>query len=85
MSFHKRWDANQLIGDLNSCYTQVISSYNDGFTSWACKQDLYQVKFALEEMLKNSPSFAGEQEWVEQQQVWKILNDKTSNQRSRRN
>jgi len=45
-------------------------------------QDLYRVKFALEEMLKKCPDYHGEQEWLEQQQLerdqkqmWKALND----------
>lgn len=80
MSFIQRWNADQIIGDLSACHAQVISRYNDGFTAWACKQDLYRVKFAIDEMLKNSPDFADEQEWVEKQQIWKILNDKTSHQ-----
>jgi hypothetical protein len=80
MGFMKRWDADKIIQDLGPCYTQVISKYNDGFTAWACKQDLYRIKFVLDEMLKNSPTFAGEQEWVDQQKVWKVLNDKTSHQ-----
>jgi hypothetical protein len=39
------------------------------------------VKFAVEEMLKNTATFAGEQEWLEQQQkekMWKVLNAKLS-------
>jgi hypothetical protein len=41
----------------------------DGFTTWRCKQDLYRVQFALEDMLKNCPGHAGEQEWLDQQQL----------------
>lgn len=80
MGFIKRWDADQIINGLRACYGQASSHYNDGFVAWGCKQDLYRVKFELDEMLKNSPTFAGEQEWVEQQQIWKALNDKTSDQ-----
>jgi len=80
MAFIKRWDPDQIIRDLGSCYAQISSPYSDGFTAWACKQDLYRVQFKLEELLKKCPTFSDEQEWVEQQRVWKALNDKTSNQ-----
>lgn len=73
MSFVKRWDSAKILQDIGSCYAQVTSPYNDGFTAWACKQDLYRVKFELDRMLKNSPTFAGEQTWVEQQQLWTAL------------
>ena len=68
MSFVQRWKSTQIIQDLSACHAQVVSSYNDGFTAWACKQDLYRVKFELDQMLKDSPMFAGEQEWLEEQQ-----------------
>lgn len=86
MSYIQRWDVDKIIRDIGLCHAQAASSYNDGFTSWPCKQDLYRVKFALEEMLKNTPTFAGEQEWLEQQQlerdqkqVWRALNQTERN------
>jgi len=43
----------------------------------------WTVKFALERMLKNCPTYAPEDEWLEEQQlerdkeqVWRALNDK---------
>lgn len=81
MSFIKRWDADRITQDLNACYAQVVSAYNDGFTAWACKQDLYRIKFELDQMLANSPEFADEQQWLDQQriqreqrQMWRTLN-----------
>jgi hypothetical protein len=38
---------------------------------------LYRVKFAVDEMLKNTSGFAGEEEWLEEQEkekMWKALN-----------
>lgn len=82
MSFIKRWDADQLIQSIRSCHAQAASSYNDGFTAWACKQDLYRVKFELDELLNNTPTFADEQQWLDEQQaqreknkIWKMLNE----------
>jgi hypothetical protein len=48
----------------------------DGFVTWGCKQDLYTVKFILEEILENSPTYAGEQEWLDErakEKTWKII------------
>ena len=41
----------------------------DGYTTWACKQDLYRVQFALERMLKNCPTYSLEDEWLEEQRL----------------
>jgi len=77
------WNANQIIQDLNRCAREMNDRYNDGYTQWRCKQDLYRVKFELDRLLKTSPYFSMEREWLaeqQKQQVWEILNDKTSNQ-----
>lgn len=74
----------------------MYSGANDpnltGWVNWPCKQDLYRVKFAVDEMLANTSKFVGEEEWLEEQriereqkQIWKALNDKTPNLRSGRN
>lgn len=81
MGFQKRWDVGEIQRQLNACSAQVNSSYNDGFTSWACKQDLIVVKYQLDELLRTAPKFAGEEEFIDQldkKLVWKRLNEKTN-------
>ena len=49
--------------------------YVTGWNNWPCKQDLYRVKFAVDEMLKKTSGFAGEEEWLaeqEKEKMWKI-------------
>ncbi len=69
MGLIQRWNADQIINEIRLCYREAASSYNDGWTAWSCKQDLYRVKFELDEMLKNCPTFAGEQEWLKEQKI----------------
>lgn len=69
----------KVIDDLRHCAVEMNSHYNDGWTQWGCKQDLYRVKFELDRLLKTSPYFSMEQEWLteqEKQQVWNRLGDK---------
>ena len=57
-------------------YNGANDPYVTGFVNWPCKQDLYRVKFAVDEMLRNTSTFAGEDEWLLQQEkekMWKIL------------
>jgi hypothetical protein len=57
-------------------YVGANDPHMTGWVNWPCKQDLYRVKFAVDEMLQNTSSFAGEQEWLEELQkekVWKAL------------
>lgn len=70
------WDVNKVIADCQKMYAGANDPYVTGYVNWPCKQDLYRVKFAVDEMLKNTSSFAGEQEWLEQlekQKVWEAL------------
>jgi hypothetical protein len=70
------WDVTDIIAQLRRCHRAASNSWDTGFVQWPCKQDLYQVKFVLDEMLKNTPTFSGEQEWLDQQskqQVWNTL------------
>jgi hypothetical protein len=71
------WNVDLVIGECQKMYRGANDSYETGFVSWPCKQDLYRVKFAVDEMLKNTSGFAGEEEWLEKQEkekMWKALN-----------
>lgn len=75
----KNWDVDQVINACRRMHAGATDPGVTGWVNWPCKQDLYRVKFAVDEMLKNTPDFSGEEEWLEErdkEQVWKALNDK---------
>lgn len=80
MGFKISWDVDKIIHELRICNAQVNSSYNDGFSAWRCKKDLLTVKYALDEMLAESPTFSHlELEFHNEQakkKTWQILNKK---------
>ena len=49
------------------------SQHNDGFTAFEIKKDLYEIKFILDDVLKSSPTFAGEDEWLTEQEKKRIV------------
>lgn len=49
----------------------------DGFNGWGCKQKIYEVLFAAQEMIEKAPTYAGENEWLEEQKFDKAI-DKLS-------
>ena len=72
----RTWNADQIISQCQQIYHGANDPHMTGFVNWPCKQDLYRVKFAVDEMLKNTSGFAGEEEWLEQlekEKVWKAL------------
>jgi hypothetical protein len=81
MGFVKRWDVGDIQRQIDACAAQVNSPYNDGFTGWTCKQDLLVLKYQLDEILRSAPTFAPEQQFLndlDKNTVWKRLNEKTN-------
>jgi hypothetical protein len=79
----RNWNAGEIISELQKIYFATTDPRMDGYTTWACKQDLYRVQFALERMIKNCPTYSPEDQWLEEQrlerekeQIWRTLNDK---------
>ena len=75
----KNWNVDQVISDCHKMYVGATDPYETGWNNWPCKQDLYRVKFAVDEMLKKTSTFTGEKEWLEElekEKMWKTLNDK---------
>ena len=68
------WNVDQVIGECQKMYYGATDPYVTGWNNWPCKQDLYRVKFAVDEMLKNTPGFAGEEEWLREQEAQHIVN-----------
>jgi hypothetical protein len=74
------WNVDQVIGQCQKMYHGANDPHITGWVNWPCKQDLYRVKFAVDEMLKKTSTFAGESEWLQQQEkqkMWKALNERT--------
>lgn len=77
MGFKKPIEIDGIITQLRRAYGEVNSPYNDGFTGWAIKQELYEIKFLLDEILKESASFGEIEERyldrVDKAKVWREL------------
>ena len=72
----KNWDVDQVINTCQKMHAGATDPHLTGWVNWPCKQDLYRVKFAVDEMLKNTSKFSDEEEWLEEQEkekVWKVL------------
>lgn len=48
----------------------------DGFTQFEVKKELYQIKWVVDNVLKKSPDFHGEEQWLKEQEqkiIWETL------------
>jgi hypothetical protein len=57
---------------IQHCLGEIQSPYNDGWTSSACKHDLYLLKSWLDDQYQRLPRFVGEEKW-EQERLISIL------------
>ena len=68
MGFKKNWEVGDITSQVHSLAREISSPYNDGYTQWHCKQDLYQIKQLVDQALARSPDFGDlEQEWLHEQ------------------
>jgi hypothetical protein len=51
---------------------EIASPYNDGFVQMSCKQDLYQLKWWIDNEYSKLPTFVGEDKW-EQERLIQVL------------
>ena len=73
------WEVGRVINECKKMHQYANDPHLTGWVNWPCKQDLYRVKFAVDEMLAKTPKFTGEEEWLEEQaklKTFNILKDK---------
>ena len=59
---------------IGACLVEIRSPYNDGWTSQACKRELYLLKSWLDAEYKKLPTFSEEIQW-NQERMWNTLKD----------
>lgn len=74
MGFKKNWDVGEVSRQIHTISRECSSPYNDGFTAFELKKDLYQIKFMVDTALTNSPKFEGEENWLTEQEKKRIIN-----------
>jgi hypothetical protein len=76
MGFSKPMDYNSVHHQIYLAGVEVNSPYNDGCVQWGIKQDLHKLKWLLDEIMADSPTFEGEEEFLkenEQKKMWRTL------------
>lgn len=69
----RNWNVKEVENQLQRMYYACTDPRMDGFVTWGCKQDLYRVKFLLDELLEKCPTYSVEAEWLREQEAEKIV------------
>lgn len=78
MGFKLSYNITDAAREINAAAYDSSNPYNDGYIAWGAKQDLYRLKWILEDALKRCPAFGPEEAWLREQekkQVVKILSN----------
>lgn len=67
------WNVDKVIAECEKMYRGATDPYMTGFVNWPCKQDLYRVKFAVDEMLAKTSTFTDEEAWLKEQEAQRIV------------
>lgn len=73
MGFKKNWDVDTVYRQINAAVAEVKSPYNDGYSAFFSKQDLYQIYWHLDEAIRKCPTFVGEEEWLREQEKKRVV------------
>ena len=73
MGYKHSYDIVRAMNEIRLATYECSNRQTDGFIAWGIKQDLYQVKWMLDDLLKDCPTFGPEADWLKGQEQKKIL------------
>ncbi len=79
MGFRLHHSISEIISQIKYAQYTCSDLRTDSYTSWGIKQDLYQIKWIIDEAIRKCPVFSPEEEWLREQEknrVIKILKEK---------
>jgi len=74
MGFKKPLELSTVVYQISAAGRELTSPYNDGFTQWEIKKDLYYIKFLLEDIIERSGTFTGEEEFLKEESQKRMIN-----------
>ena len=73
MGYTRSYSITKAAQEINSAVYDATDSRMDGFTCWGAKQDLYRLKWLIEDAIKRCPHFSVEEEWLKEQEQKQLL------------
>jgi hypothetical protein len=76
MGFRKPMDYNNVHHQIYMAGVELHSGHNDGFTTWEIKKDLHRIKWLLDEIMADSPTYTEEKEFLDEHskvKMWRTL------------
>jgi hypothetical protein len=72
MGYLKRWGP-EVAAQVQAMCGELLSTYTDSYVAWDCKQELYKIKWMIDNTLNKSSMYSGEEEWLKEKEQEKIV------------
>jgi hypothetical protein len=72
------WNVFEVERQIQRMRYAINDPYLTGFNTWPVKQDLYRLKWLIDDALANCPTFADEEKFIDEHEkeiTWKALNE----------
>jgi hypothetical protein len=70
----KDWNIPKIVEEIRKISWAATDPRMDGFVTWGCKQDLYQLKWLIEQELDKCSTYGGlEDEYVKKHEQKELL------------
>lgn len=73
MGYRYSYDITKAAREINAATHDASDMRVDSYIQWGAKQDLYRLKWILEDALRRCPTFSIEEEWLHEQEQKKII------------
>lgn len=76
MGFKYRYSAGnmaEVVSVVNAIKHDACDMRMDGYVQWGAKQDLYRLKWILDQALKDCPYFSMEDDWLREEEKKKVI------------
>ena len=76
MGFLKPMDYTNVHHQIYMAGVELHSGHNDGYTTWEIKKDLHRIKWLLDEIMADSPTYSEEKEFLDEHskvKMWRTL------------
>jgi len=74
----KDWSLKDIKTEISKISWAESDPCQDGFVTWGCKQELYEILWYVEEKLRKCSTYAGEDDFLKEhdkKMTWRILNE----------
>ena len=67
------WDKAEICNKIRKITFAANDRYMDGFVTWGCKKDLYEILWFVEDEIAKCSTYEGEDEFIKKREQQKIL------------